>query len=656
MLLVAFGLFADSGWMGGTTVGASMPRTTGLTTAAQGSGPLPAGGAIPSRTGLPATRDGGGSGAQSHTHPMIPAPTPPRPRVVPGLAPATSSTNWSGYAAMTSPASGTVSDVTGSWVVPTVTGGIAGAWNACSDWVGIDGYSKVSRSVEQIGTEEDYNKYGVPVYYAWWEMYPAVSVQITTMTISPGDTMTAEVSWVSGNNTFVLSLTDVNTGANYTTQQLSGTVQRSSAEWVHEAPYYEGVLPLTPTTPVPFSGCYASINGTTGPIGFAQWQNVAINMQSVLDSNPMHYLLAAPSSLNSDGTSFTVTDGATPPTTTLTTVPAPNSTGWNTTTVTASMTATDYPGGWSIASTRYRLNAGATTTYTTPVTVSAQGTDTIAYWSTDVAGNVESSRTVTVRIDTTPPHTTSDVVSTYTGTVTIFLTATDAASGVAATYYRLDGGTMTTYTVPVIVAPPASGAQSHAVSFWSVDRAGNVEASTNTSFSAGFCTLSYTARANGSIVGSATQVVVAGASGTAVTATPTVGYHFVKWSDGSTANPRVDTTVTTDRTVSAIFAPTLLTTKLTITANHTTVYRHHAVTFSGTISPNMPDGTHVTVQIRKSGSSTWSTMSTRSTSSSHWSYRYTPSARHGTYYLRARYAGSTTYKSCVSVSRKLLIK
>jgi hypothetical protein len=260
-----------------------------------------------------------------------------------------------------------------------------------------------------------------------------------------------------------------------------------------------------------------------------------------------------------------------------------------------------------------------------------------------------------VRVDTTPPQTKSDVVSTYTGAATIYLTATDACSGVAATYCRLDGGAMTTYTAPVTVAPPASGAQSHAMSFWSVDRAGNTEASTTASFSTGFCTLSYAAGANGSIVGSATQVVAAGASGTAVTATPTAGYHFVSWSDDSTANPRTDTNVTDDHIVSAAFAFTQLATKLTITANHTTIYRHHTVTFSGTISPNMPDGTHVIVEIRKSGSNTWTALSTRSTYSSTWSYGYTPSTRHGTFYVRVRYAGSTVYMPA-SAWRKLVIK
>jgi len=67
-------------------------------------------------------------------------------------------------------------------------------------------------------------------------------------------------------------------------------------------------------------------------------------------------------------------------------------------------------------------------------------------------------------------------------------------------------------------------------------------------------TLTYTAGANGSISGTTPQTVDYGTSGTAVEAVPNVGYHFVQWSDASTANSRTDTNVTTDVTVTATFA------------------------------------------------------------------------------------------------------
>ena len=67
-------------------------------------------------------------------------------------------------------------------------------------------------------------------------------------------------------------------------------------------------------------------------------------------------------------------------------------------------------------------------------------------------------------------------------------------------------------------------------------------------------TLTYTAGANGSVTGTSPQTVNYNANGTAVTAVPSTGYHFVNWSDSSTSNPRTDTNVTANISVTANFA------------------------------------------------------------------------------------------------------
>ncbi|MES2919982.1 MAG: LamG-like jellyroll fold domain-containing protein [Verrucomicrobiota bacterium] len=67
-------------------------------------------------------------------------------------------------------------------------------------------------------------------------------------------------------------------------------------------------------------------------------------------------------------------------------------------------------------------------------------------------------------------------------------------------------------------------------------------------------TLTYLAGSGGAISGPAVQAVTQGNNGTAVTAVPDTGYHFVNWSDASTANPRTDTDVTANLTVTANFA------------------------------------------------------------------------------------------------------
>lgn len=72
--------------------------------------------------------------------------------------------------------------------------------------------------------------------------------------------------------------------------------------------------------------------------------------------------------------------------------------------------------------------------------------------------------------------------------------------------------------------------------------------------SSGYFTLTYTAGANGSIIGDASQIVQDGGDGTAVYASADTGYHFVEWTDESTDNPRHDTSISGNVTQAATFA------------------------------------------------------------------------------------------------------
>ena len=80
-------------------------------------------------------------------------------------------------------------------------------------------------------------------------------------------------------------------------------------------------------------------------------------------------------------------------------------------------------------------------------------------------------------------------------------------------------------------------------------------------------TLTYTAGANGSITGTSPQTVNYGGSGSAVTAVPATGYHFVNWSDGVLTASRTDTNVTANMTVTANFAINTFTLTYTAGAN-----------------------------------------------------------------------------------------
>ena len=95
------------------------------------------------------------------------------------------------------------------------------------------------------------------------------------------------------------------------------------------------------------------------------------------------------------------------------------------------------------------------------------------YRSTDAAGNVEPIRNCDILVDVRRPLTTDDApLAPSSGDVTVHLTAADQAglSGVAATWWSLDGGTWQQGT-----SVPVSGAGLHWIAYYSVDNAGNAE-------------------------------------------------------------------------------------------------------------------------------------------------------------------------------------
>jgi hypothetical protein len=109
------------------------------------------------------------------------------------------------------------------------------------------------------------------------------------------------------------------------------------------------------------------------------------------------------------------------------------------------------------------------------------GTKTVRVQYVDTAGNV-ATLTDTIVLstgvpDTTAPRTTSDAKATYEAPATILLTPTDEAggSGVAHTYYKLDGGAQ---SEGLTVTTSSLGA--HTLEFWSVDNASNAETPHNT--------------------------------------------------------------------------------------------------------------------------------------------------------------------------------
>ncbi len=121
----------------------------------------------------------------------------------------------------------------------------------------------------------------------------------------------------------------------------------------------------------------------------------------------------------------------------------------------------------------------------------------------------------------------------------------------------------------------------------------NVTASLSVSaqFEINTYTLTYTAGANGSLSGTTSQSVEHGSDGSSVTAVPNAGYRFIRWSDGSTANPRTDLNVQSDISVTAQFEPIALATVSTAAVTEVT-------TTSATAGGNVSDSGGGTVTQR----------------------------------------------------------
>lgn len=208
------------------------------------------------------------------------------------------SLNWSGYAVTGS--SGSVTGVSGSWVVPTVSCSSKTAYAAF--WAGIDGFN--SNTVEQAGVLAQCSS-GRAFYSAWYEFYPNPSVTIGTITVMPGDKVYVSVTFSSG--VFTVDLTD---GSHtYTTSGTVSGAARSSAECITERPSIGGsITSLANFGTVSFGQYYTSISSTCAATisGVSQSLGGFGSVQGITMVNRHLVVLAQPSPLSTDGSSFTV--------------------------------------------------------------------------------------------------------------------------------------------------------------------------------------------------------------------------------------------------------------------------------------------------------------------------------------------------------------
>jgi len=147
---------------------------------------------------------------------------------------------------------------------PTSTGT---STSADAAWVGIGGVT--SDDLIQTGTIDSVSASGQVTVSAFYEVLPEAARIITTMTVSPGDVMSASVT-ETGTNLWLITITDQTTGKTFS-KSLSYTSTLSSAEWIEEDPSTTGnqQMPFDHFGSVSFTSGSTVANGNTTTIAGA---------------------------------------------------------------------------------------------------------------------------------------------------------------------------------------------------------------------------------------------------------------------------------------------------------------------------------------------------------------------------------------------------
>ncbi|KAI0716194.1 peptidase G1, partial [Cerioporus squamosus] len=167
------------------------------------------------------------------------------------------STNWAGVVLVTPPPGENLTEVIGTFTVPTLA---PSSYMAACMWVGIDRWSWQETGTQglfQAGVDfwmED-NKL---TYDAWYEWAPDTSYNFTGFDISAGDVLT-----------FRLVANSDREGTIYLENETTGQAESKqlvfrNAEWIMEDFYWYGQVPLADFGSIVFTNASAKTNaGTT---------------------------------------------------------------------------------------------------------------------------------------------------------------------------------------------------------------------------------------------------------------------------------------------------------------------------------------------------------------------------------------------------------
>lgn len=202
------------------------------------------------------------------------------------------SSNWSGYMAT----NGSFTAISGSWHATAPTGN-GSTTSADSTWIGIGGVT--SGDLIQTGTENIVSASGQVSTAAFYELLPNYAITITSLTVSPGDSMSASIA-SAGGSAWNISITDNTDGQSFAIT-VSYASSLSSAEWIEEDPSYSArqQIPFDNFQAAYFTGASTVENGA------------AVNLsgstaQPIIMVNGSGQFIAVPSVI-SGGSAFSVT-------------------------------------------------------------------------------------------------------------------------------------------------------------------------------------------------------------------------------------------------------------------------------------------------------------------------------------------------------------
>ena len=211
------------------------------------------------------------------------------------------SDNWAGYVWVPADSgySGYIAGLNATFTVPKVFHSNLSVNESVGVWIGVDGY-KNDNLIQTGIAGADAN--GQAFYYAWYELLPQ-NATIINITVSPGDTIFAQITLLDQNtHLWNIYMQDLTNGQSFSTNVTYYTPS-SSAEFVVEAPALNNsIVTLAPFTNVEFSsanmylcnyggGCFYYPVGTISPrILFVNQSGNAASPSVIAPDNESFYV------------------------------------------------------------------------------------------------------------------------------------------------------------------------------------------------------------------------------------------------------------------------------------------------------------------------------------------------------------------------------